>query len=147
MGKLNQSGAAQNWQNDFIDYLVSNGFRKGRSPPCNFWHPIRQLHLTVHGEDFAPIGPEKSLRWFEGLLNQRYECKHMLLCPSGENAVRVLNRILTWKSDGIHYEVDQRHVELVVAQLKLDEAKSAITLGIRDEQNQSFETESQPMSP
>ena len=73
----------------------------------------------IDGDDFTTIGPEKNLRWFEKLLNQRYECKHKLLGPEGEDTVRVLNRVLTWKSDGIHYEADQRHAELVVAQLKL----------------------------
>ena len=37
VGKLNLSlygtrGAAQNWQNEFIDHLVSHGFNKGKSP-------------------------------------------------------------------------------------------------------------------
>ena len=152
VGKLNLSlygtrDAAQNWQNKFIEYLISHDFKKGKTSPCNFWHPKYQLHLIVHGDGFTTIGPDKSLRWFEKLLNQRYECKHKMLGPGGEDTVRVLNRVLNWKEDGIHYEADQRHAELVVAQLKLDEARSVITLGTREEQVKSFEQESPLMNP
>ena len=70
-----------------------------------------------------------------------------MLGPKAESTVRVLNRVLTWKRDGIHHEVDQRHAELVVAQLKLEEAKSVITLGTREEQTKGFEIEFLLMIP
>ena len=73
----------------------------GQSSPCNFHHLDRQLHVIVHGDDFTTIGPVKSLKWFEQILNRKYECKHKLLGPEGELSVRVLNRVLSWSQDGI----------------------------------------------
>ena len=48
--------------------------------------------------------------------------------------LRVLNRIVTWNGgQGLTYEVDPRHVEIVVEQLKLSEAKTVTTLGTEEE--------------
>lgn len=144
VGKLNLSiygtrGAAQNWQAEFIEYLVSSNFSKGQSSPCNFDHPLHSLHLIVHGDDFTTIGPFKGLRWFEQLLNKRYECKHKLLGPEGERSVGVFNRVPSWQDDGSHCEADQRHAELIVEQLELDEAKAVFTPGAREEQVKASE--------
>lgn len=66
VGKRNLSlygtrDAAHNWQAEFIDYLTSNQLAKGRSSPCNFYHQARQLHVTVHGDDFTTTGSIKKL--------------------------------------------------------------------------------------
>lgn len=152
VGKLNLSlygtrDAAQNWQKEFTDYLVSHQFTKGQSSPCNFYHPHKQLHITVHGDDFTSTGPLKSLKWFELLLNQQYECKHKLLGLEGAKIVRVLNRVLTWEKEGIYYEADQRHAELLVEHLKLEEAKAVVTPGTREEQCKVYEQETDFMKP
>ena len=151
VGKLNLSlhgtrDAAQNWQVESIEHLTANQFIKGVSSPCNSHHPAKQLHVIVHGGDFTITGPFKSLRWFEQLLNNRYEGKHKLLGPEGEPTVRVLNRILSWNKDGIHYEVDQRHAEPIIEQLKLEESKSVVTPGTREEQTKAFENNSDLMN-
>ena len=41
--------------------------------------------------------------------------------------------MLTWNKDGIHYEADQRHVEILVRELGLEGCKPVTTPGAREE--------------
>jgi hypothetical protein len=46
----------------------------------------------------------------------------------------VLNRLVEWRPDGIHYEADQRHAEIIVKTLSLDNnAKGSAVPGTSDE--------------
>ena len=36
-----------------------------------------------------------------------------------DKGVRILNRIVTWDEEGIRYEVDQRHADIIIRQLGL----------------------------
>ena len=48
--------------------------------------------------------------------------------------VKVVNRIITWEGhNGIIYEADPRHVEIVVEQLNLKDARTASTPGTKEE--------------
>merc|ERR1712079_979706 len=45
-------------------------------------------------------------------------------------AIRILNRIITWGDDGIEYEADQRHAEIIIKQMGLrEESRSVVTPG------------------
>ena len=154
IGRLNLSlygtrDAAMNWQDEFISTLVANGFLKGKASPCNFFHPQRNLCVIVHGDDFTSTGPKKQLMWFKELLDKAYECKHHWLGPddSEERSIRVLNRVICWAKDSITYEADARHVEVVLNQLQLNEAKSVTSPGTREEQTKANETTSDEMKP
>ena len=43
----------------------------------------------------------------------------------------ILNRCVGWKSDGIHYEADPRHVEILIKQLDLANSKPVTTPGVK----------------
>eukprot|EP00969_Alexandrium_andersonii_P111187 4908720-Alexandrium_andersonii.AAC.1 len=44
--------------------------------------------------------------------------------------MRVLNRIVTWTDEGIWYEADQRHAELIIKGLGMkEESKGVVTPG------------------
>ena len=58
-----------------------------------------------------------------------------MLWPDHEQFARVLDRVLAWTKDGISHEVDQRHAELIVQQLKFAEAKAVVIPGTREEQS------------
>ena len=68
-------------------------------------------------------------------LEKSYEIKTQLLGPGKEDLqqVRVLNRILTWGPNGISYEADPRHAEIVIKELGLTEAKGVFTPGTKEE--------------
>ena len=42
--------AAALWEKLVCAKMVSLGFKKGRSSPCIFWHPVRDLRTNLHGD-------------------------------------------------------------------------------------------------
>ena len=140
-GKLNYSmygtrDAAQNWQEEFSQQLVSNGFTRGVASPCVFHHESRGIRTLVHGDDYVIVGMPRQLQWLEERLKSKYQIKTQLLGPGGDHLreLRIFNRIVTWSGTrGLTYEADPRHVEIVVEQLKLVEANTVTTPGTREE--------------
>ena len=66
-------------------------------------------------------------------MEKRFECKHKgRIGPAkgGEREMRILNRIISWTDNGIHYEGDQRHVEIAMRELGLDEGSREVGVPI-----------------
>ena len=128
--------AAQNWENEYREFLISEGFKAGISTPCVFWHPVRNVRVVVHGDDFTALGVRAQLDWFRGIMTKRFEVKFRgTLGPreQDEKSMRILNRVVEWTSRGIVYEADQRHAEIIIRELKLEsESKSVVTPGIKN---------------
>ena len=61
-------GAADGWQEEYSTMLVRHGFRQGRACPNLFYHPIRALATSVHGDDFTSSGGKLQLDWFETMV-------------------------------------------------------------------------------
>ena len=104
------------------------------SSPCIFRHPVRQLVCSVHGDDFTTTGAKSDLDWFEGIIEQSYECTvQPRIGPGPDDAKEgvVLNRIIRWGSDGIEYEADPRQTEKLVAECGLAGANTVATPGVR----------------
>ena len=78
-----------------------------------------------------------------------YESKHELLGPGSKHAksIRVLNRVLAWTPEGIAYEADQRHADLVVSTLGLQEPTGESTPGTREEVERMLKDEGEPLPP
>ena len=152
-GKLNFSmygirDAAQNWQAEYSQRLVESGFTRGAASPCVFHHHERGIRTLVHGDDYVSVGQPKQLEWMEKQLKSKYQIKTQLLGPEGEHLkeVKILNRIVAWNgARGIVYEADPRHVEIVVEQLGLQNAKPVATPGIKEE-GRTQEDCDQPLS-
>ena len=53
----------------------------------------------------------------------------------GDKQVRILNRTVEWTSDGIRYEHDSRHAEIVVKQFKMHDKGviSVVTPDVKDD--------------
>ena len=140
IAKLNLSlygtrDAAQTWTEEYTKTLKDLGFKTGKATPCNFKHSSKELSVTVHGADFTIVGPEDSLVWLNKELAHRYEIKSSYLGPDAwmEQEIRVLNRTIRWTPEGIEYEPDQRHAEIVIDQLNLTSAKPVATPGANDQ--------------
>ena len=108
--------------------LEKNGFTKGKVPPSNFCHSRTRVCVIVHGDDLASTGPKAHLEWFKSVFDGAYGCKHHWLEPDDkeEKSTRILNTVIPWTKEGIKHETDQRHVEVVLDQLQLTEAKSFV---------------------
>ena len=132
--------AAMNWTATYTKFLNQCGFSTGSCSPCNFHHPHREMAITVHGDDFTCSGTEENLMWLEARMKAKFEIKCEILGPSLERhkqEIRILNRVLTWTADGIVYEPDQRHAEIVMRELGLEDAKPVSTPGCRDDMNKA----------
>ena len=128
VGKLNLSlygtrDAAANWQHCVATHLLSLGFQQGRSNPCVFYHAGRRVRTLVHGDDYASTGTHDSLRWLQSQLEIKFDMKTQMVGHSEKEGVvkeaRILNRIVRATSGGWEYECDQRHVEIILEQLEL----------------------------
>ena len=98
----------------------------------------RELRVVVHGDDFTALGWEKELDWFRRKISEKFEVKFRGRIGPAEGhktCIRILNRVAHWRDNGIEYEPDQRHAEIIVAKLGFTgEAKSVSTPGVRREE-------------
>ena len=108
--------AALNWHEEYSKQLMDNGFVQGAASPCIFYHPQRNIRTVVHGDDYISVGMEEDLLWLEMRMKTKYEIRTKLLGPQQHHSqeVKVLNRILTWGQNGISYEADPRHAEIMI---------------------------------
>ena len=95
----------------------------------------------VHGDDFTALGVDASLDLHEQGLRKIFELK--LRGRVGEGVddlheIRVLNRILRCDSEGLRYEADPRHAELLARALGLEEASKMSTPGVKNPDDVDF---------
>ena len=128
--------AAQNWQSEYSQRLIDSGFTRGRASPCVFHHVARGIRILFNGDDYVSMGLPEQLKWMEEQLASKCQIKTQLLGPHDDNLkeLNIFNRIIAWSpTNGIIYEADPRHVEIVVEQLGLKEAKPVNTPGAQGE--------------
>ena len=121
--------AASAWERDYGEKMTKWGFIRGASSPCIFRHGSRPIWIVVHGDDFIILAPEEEIGWFRARMNEEYESKLVgMIGPEEHDAksMKLLNRIVEWRDDGICLESDQRHTDIVVKELGLQDAKRRI---------------------
>ena len=83
------------------------------------------------------MGHKEQLNWFRQKISNKFAVNFKArLGPEKEDdkVTRVLNRLVEWKPDGIYYEADQRHAEIIINELGLNKDKAGIsTPGRKDE--------------
>ena len=72
VGRLNLSlyctrDAAQNSVRAYTEVLTKSGFETGKYSAQNFWHPEKDIAVSVHGDDFSATADEESLKWLESV--------------------------------------------------------------------------------
>ena len=113
------------------------GFRVGCSSPCNLLRDAYEVHVTVHGSDFIATGPMEGLTWFNQAMNNKYEVQMEFLGPdAGKSAeIRFLNRVLRWTEDGVAYEPDQTHAEIIITSVRVKDSKPLATPGANEDKH------------
>ena len=111
--------APLNWELQIQKVMLALGFKQGKSNPCICYHAGRDLRTVVHGDDFTTAGTFDNIKWLHEELSKKWKCvERGILGPPGTpntiQDIRVLNRIITWKENGIWWEPDARHAELVI---------------------------------
>ena len=115
---------------DFAAKLVNEaGFVKGRAVSSVFYHPVTGVRLVVWGDDFTFLGYEADLKEVLDRMGKWYVIKlRGVLGPDSEDMkeIRILNRMVRWKSEGIEYEADDKHAKVIVEGLNLcDDSKGS----------------------
>ena len=122
------------WENCYTTCLTNLGFIQGSSSPCCFLHPEWNVSVVVHGDDFTAVGTPESLDKYETGMQQTFECKlkgRLGVEPDDCKEMRVLNRIVRITDQGLMYEADPRHAEMLIKAFKLEGAKSVVTPGVK----------------
>ena len=122
------------WEQCFADCLVQLGFQQGAASPCCFHHPAWEVSVVVHGDDFTALGTDESLDKYEKGLEASFECKlrgRLGLDKDDLKEIRVLNRIVRITEDGLRYEADPRHAELLAKSMGLNDCKPVATPGLK----------------
>ena len=140
-GKLRYSmygtrDAAQIWHKEYSGQLIAIGFNQRVASPCVFYHKQRGIRTYVHGDDYVSNGMPHQLDWMKKQLESKYQVKTQLLGPDKhhQQQFKIPNHIVQWDgTQGIIYEADPRHAELVIDQVQLGNVKSVVTPGTREE--------------
>ena len=138
--------AAANFQREVGSFMQGIGFIRGKYNPCTYWHPRRGLKTLVHGDDFVTQGDRTQAAWLKKELEKRFEIKTKVV-GTGKDDVkeeRILNRVIRAGAQGWEYEPDQRHAELIIAGLNLQEAKG-VTSPWEDPKAWQKEEDAQPL--
>jgi hypothetical protein len=115
------------------------------------FHPTREVRLVVHGDDFTALGWESQLDWYRGQVTNKFEAKVKGRIGPARNdlkSTRVLNRLVQWTREGIEYEAYQRHAEIIIQELGLQEgSKSVNTPGESSKRKDAPEDDEVELSP
>ena len=121
------------WEDCYRDLLESIGFKSGVASPCVFHHYERDISTVVHGDDFTSLGTDENLTWMESEMSKNFELKlRGRLGRDLPGELRILNRIVRVSADGLEYEADPRHVELIAESLDLAGCKPVGTPGVKN---------------
>ena len=123
------------WESVYTDTLLQMGFIQGIASPCCFVHREWNLQLVVHGDDFTCLGTDASLDKWESAMSAAFQVKlkgRIGHDDHDKKSMRVLNRLLTVVSNGLIYEPDPRHIELLARSLGLETCKLQTVPGIKD---------------
>ena len=53
--------AGKLWEDAYTQVLEGIGFKTGVSNPCVFHHPVKDITIVVHGDDFTALGSDQAL--------------------------------------------------------------------------------------
>ena len=133
--------AALNWHQRYTEHLTTVDFNQGNISPCLFYHVNKGIIIVMHGGDYVPSGRASQFKRFENEFARACECKVQVpgFEPNDEMPVKIINRILSYvqgeDDDAIAYEVDPRHAEILVKELKVQDAKPWVSPMVRCDAN------------
>lgn len=146
-GRLNKAmygcrDAARQWEIEITDFFVCNGFVPGLGSPVLYVNTVRDIKVSVHGDDVTALGRAEDLEWLKDRFLERYEIKYGGMLGDGPKDVQdvmILNRLVHYGSFETTIEADPRHVQILLNELNLREAKETSTPGVRCENSDSKE--------
>ena len=119
--------AASNWEREWQEHVKKWGFQLGLSSKNLFHHKENRVSGLTHGDDFVLTGPTKRLTEFENEMTSVYPIKAQIISLGSPKSIKTLNRRLHWRKEGIVYQHDPRHIDVLVKDLGLEHGNSVQT--------------------
>ena len=110
------------------------GFAQGLGSPYCFYHSEWKISIVVHGDDFTALGTDVALDKYEAGLKKSFECKirgRLGMDAKDTKEIRLLNRIIRITDQGLLYEADPRHAELLAKSMNLEQCRQVATPGTK----------------
>ena len=126
--------ASKQWAAKILENKKKWGFLEIESVPGLFYHPVHDLMVCCHGDDFLASGEKQALEFLDRLMLEEYEVKilpklgppeHGGECCEGTHLHRKLT--WTWTRDGYTWEADGKYAKLLVQELNLEGGKGVDT--------------------
>eukprot|EP00434_Breviolum_minutum_P042976 symbB.v1.2.038276.t1/scaffold5896.1/size48089/1 len=133
------------WQAHYTGILESAGFKRGRSNASVFYREADGVRVVVHGDDFLALGDRTGLDELDALLRRSYELKRLGTLGDEEGddkEVHFLNRLIRvgthHNQPAVFLEPDRRHVDLLIRNLGLEQAKGVDTPDVKKSVDQQM---------
>ena len=97
---------------------------------CSFKDEEQDIRCVVHGDDFTFLGTDSALTWIQKRMQARYKVKvkgRLGPQPRDDEVIKILNRVVEWTPQGIRYECDQRHAEIIFREMGLSSTCAAVS--------------------
>ena len=121
------------WQSHYTGLLESVGICS-KSNASVFYRDRDGIRIVVHGDDFLVLGDDQGLQEVDDLLRSTYELKRLgtLGFDEGDDKeIHFLNRLIRIGThqgrQAVFLEPDRRHVDLLIRNLGLENAKGVDT--------------------
>ncbi len=75
------------------------------------------------------VADKRDLLWLKERMEEEFELKTTMIGwePGMEREMKILNRIVRCTQEGVEYEADQRHAEIAIRQLDVEQGNSVLT--------------------
>ena len=130
-----------------MEFMSALEFSRGAATPCICFHSERDIRVVVHGDDFTILGHLEQMEWFTQRMESKSDIKyrgHIGPQRKDEKSMMILNSIDEWTEEGVVYESDQRHADIIVRDLSLSQANGVVTPGEKKESKASSELNPSP---
>ena len=121
------------WELCYRSALEATGPVAGAASPCCFYNKTRDISVVVRGDDFTALGTDDDLDFYETKLAEHFELKIRRRFGegcSGPIQIRILNSCVELTPEGLIYEVDPCHVDLLTDAFSLQKSNGVLTPGM-----------------
>ena len=144
--------AAMNWEAEINSTMKAVGYTKGLASACVYRHCQFDSTAAIHGDDILIEGDEADVMEIHKKIMAKYECTMTMIGRKDymKKELKILNRRIRWKSEGIEIEADPRHAEEVIKEARLEDKKmSTIPVAAEDgkTEDQSWRMKMKELDP
>ncbi len=128
--------SAKAWDKRNAEDYIEIGCERSAVDPCVFYHPEKDILSESHGDDTVGVGKLSNIRWFEGEVTTRFDCKAQPLVGLGKECIctgSFTKRIFRVTENGWEYEGDPKHILRLMDIFGMQDAKIVTSPGIQEQ--------------